>query len=162
MIEYLIVGVLSVGLTWLAYKHSMLEQQVADLQATQPQSEKPSSVGLEESVAQMIDELKAAADSACQEVTQTIDELRKAQIELETKASEARLGAGGRRVLPVETITQLADAGLSSTDIARQTGIGQAEIELTLRLHRSKRRLPTTLRRIKGVKPYSNKEIAVA
>lgn len=162
MIEYLVIGLILATICWLAYRHSALERQVSDLKSALPQSCATNPDDLEKSVAQMIDELKAAADDACREVTQRIEELRNIQMEMTSKVPEERFGIGRRSVLPVALVTQLAEAGLSPIDIAKQTGIGQAEVELTLRFHHRGRRMTTALRPIKEVRQYQGKEIAVA
>ncbi|MCL4533662.1 MAG: hypothetical protein M1370_00670 [Bacteroidetes bacterium] len=173
MMDTLIEGLVTLGLAflavaWLAYRHSLLERRVEEMETTLPALRTADARGFEETVAEMIDELKTAASDACDEVAQTIEDLRGAQGE------QGRSGATGdvpavlsrrieaRRELPVERIAQLAERGLTVTEIAKQAGVGPAEVALTLRYHHRKSPSLGALRRIDGARRDTGEEVAVA
>lgn len=139
MIEYFILGLASLAIAWLGLRHRDLQRQIGSLESALSQLQIANPDTFEESVAQMITELNAAADRACQQVTQRIDALKKTRAESEESPAETSSTAVNGESLPVALIAQLADQGLSTIDIARQIGTGPAEVELTLRLHRGRR-----------------------
>ncbi len=176
MIDSLIGGLVSFGaallaLAWLAQRQQRLERQVQEIGCTPAAPEALD--GYEELVGQMVDQLKSAADIACREVGETIATLRRVQSGMasdepqpdfcsgETVAASAP-PAAPRRGLPVDRMVELAQQGLSTIDIARETGTGLSEVELALRYHRGKTQFYTARRRIEAVRRGSSKEVAVA
>ncbi|MDA8189241.1 MAG: hypothetical protein M0T85_13970 [Dehalococcoidales bacterium] len=159
MVEYAVVGLASAVIAWLLYHHSALERRVAELESTVSKLQTANPGGFDASVAQMIDELKAAADSACDQVTRRIEDLHRAQVESEVKPTELRCITGKRDGVPVEIVTRLAGEGMSAIDIAKQVGIGPAEVELALRFHRDKSRTFTEPRNIRKAKHYPKNEV---
>jgi hypothetical protein len=172
MTEYAIIGLLLAVMAWFIYRSAVLEKRVGALEAAITEGGAADPAELQESVAEMIEELKVAADSACEKVTQKMNTLNSAPVR---KAAEPTPKSPEREQndrfvepatkpttserVPVGLISELADEGLSTVEIARQAGVGQAEVELTLRFHPGKRRVLTALRRIEQSQ-RSGKEVA--
>ncbi len=81
--EVLIVGLGTLGFSslvvaWLSYRYLLLERRMEEMEAGLAQLRAPGPTGLEDSVAQMVDQLKAAADIACNQVARQVEELRQA------------------------------------------------------------------------------------
>lgn len=140
MIDYVIVVTVSLLIVWLARRQWLLGRQVDKMQSAIEQIQTASAMTIEESVAQMVEELKSIAATACDQVTQAVAMLRTVQSELENRAPEAACDPPGREALPVALIARLADEGVSAVEIAKQTGAGLAEVELALRVRRGKMR----------------------
>lgn len=173
MLDNLVGGLVSLGLAflavaWLAYRQSLLQRRVEAIEAALPKLQAADARSLEESVAEMIDELKAAADDACAQVAQKIDNLQRVpsttevQHEVENRPSALRGRIEAHRGLPLDQIAQLAERGLTITEIARQTGAGPAEVELALRYRHRKSPSLTALTHIDQVRRDTDKEVAVA
>lgn len=158
MIEYLIAGLAVVVAAWVVRGNARLEKRVARLESAVSDINAANPVPLEETVSEMIDELRRAADDACERVTEKVEDIRRVQREMEDRMPAERCSAelramGQRSALPLALITRLAEEGLSAVDIARRTGIGPAEVELALQYRR--RETPGSqfraLRRVGGV-----------
>lgn len=162
MTEYLIVGVASILIAWLAYRNLTLDKRVAALEATVSESELANPAGLQESVAQLIEELKAAADSACDDLAERIGNLREPSEELGAKSAETPSMVEDSQGVPVALIAQLAKKGLTAAEIAKKAGITQGEVELTLRFHQVALPVVRTLKAQAEPKRRAGKEIAVA
>jgi hypothetical protein len=139
------ISLLAAAVLWLLRRQSALSGQIKALQTAVSELQPTNADAVETAVSGLIDELRTVADSACREVTSRIEELRAAQIHAKSRipiAEPRELPVEprkkGHELLPVIEIARLAAEGMSPSDIARQIGTGVAEVELALRVRRSR------------------------
>lgn len=163
VIEYMIIAALLILTFWLVQRYLRIEAEVVELK-NRFATAHSDVADLEQSVAQLIGELKTVADGACASAAAQIAQLKALQEKVERDAVVAARERSWRQLVPTALILELADRGRDAIQIARETGLGLGEVELFLRLHHRDDVRPKVLQ----IDPTSSrreqekKEIAVA